>query len=152
MSKVDDKDFKKYKHKSLYSYASTEWMNNSTKKYRRVFNSIDTTYVYAEFSFFNKLFDGENWTAKVKIICTKKENNQESQVCDIAVDKEEMIDRWPFFYFSSMRNSLGLMMVRFAYPISKFIRLKLFILSSRTMCLKFHDIMASARAAVAAAT
>jgi len=92
MSKAGDKDFKKYKHKSLYSYASTEWMNNSTKKYRRVFNSIDTTYVYAEFSFFNKLFDEENWTAKVKIVCSKKENNQESQVCEIAVDKEVKID------------------------------------------------------------
>lgn len=92
MSKAEDKDFKKYKHKSLYAYSSTEWMNNSTKKYRRVFNSIETTYLYAEFSFFNKLFDEENWNAKIKLVCTKKENNQESQVCEVMVDKEVKMD------------------------------------------------------------
>lgn len=54
-----------YKFKSLKVYSSDEWMQNSTKKYRTVFDKAETTYISAEFSFYNKLFDEEEWSANL---------------------------------------------------------------------------------------
>ena len=47
----------KYKFKDLKVYASTEWLADNKKKYRQVFDRFETTYVYAELSFFNKYFE-----------------------------------------------------------------------------------------------
>lgn len=55
----------KYKFKSLKVYSSDEWMQGSTKKYRTVFDKAETTYLSAEFSFFNKLFDEREWEADI---------------------------------------------------------------------------------------
>ena len=55
--KTDDKNFVRYKFKSLLTYGSDEWMANSSKKYRTVFDKDETTYIRAEFAFYNKLFD-----------------------------------------------------------------------------------------------
>lgn len=92
MSKSDDQNFTKHKFKSLNCYASTEWLSDGKKKYRRVFNRLETTYLYAELAFYNKLFDEENWKAKVRLVCSKKEDGQESQICDINVDREVKMD------------------------------------------------------------
>jgi SpoVK/Ycf46/Vps4 family AAA+-type ATPase len=92
MSKSDDKNFIKYKFRSILSYSSTEWLSDGKKKYRRVFNREEVTYLYAELSFYNKLFDEEEWTTKVKIICTKQEEGQEVAVCEITVDRVVKID------------------------------------------------------------
>lgn len=87
MSKSTDQSFVKYKFKSLNCYSSTEWLSDGKKKYRRVFNRVETSYLYAELSFYNKLFDEEEWTAKIKLICTKKENDTEAELCNISVDR-----------------------------------------------------------------
>src|SRR6201986_5158584 len=42
-------------------------MANSTKKYRTVFDRMETTYVRTEFSFYNKLFDEQDWNAKITL-------------------------------------------------------------------------------------
>ncbi len=47
----------KYKFKSLKVYGSSEWLANGMRKYRQVFDRAETTYIYAELSFFNKMFD-----------------------------------------------------------------------------------------------
>jgi len=65
MAKKKPDDFIQYKFKELKVYASTEWMAHGTKKYRKVFDRAETTYIYAEFSFYNKLFDEEDWDTKV---------------------------------------------------------------------------------------
>jgi len=57
----------RYKLKSLKSYSSSEWMANSSKKYRKVFDENELSYVWAEFAVYNKKFDEENWTAKFKL-------------------------------------------------------------------------------------
>ncbi len=56
-----------YKFKSLQMYSSSEWMVNSTKKYRRVFEKEEITYLRSQFSFYNKQFDEDDWEAKVTI-------------------------------------------------------------------------------------
>lgn len=74
---------KKYKFKDLKVFSSTETMDGNTKKYRRVFDNLETTYLYGELSFYNKLFDEEDWKAKItiKAFAIKKEERRE--LCNI---------------------------------------------------------------------
>ncbi|MEM9886854.1 MAG: AAA family ATPase [Bacteroidota bacterium] len=58
-----------YKFRSLKVYASTEWLADNKKKYRQVFDRYETTYIYAELSFFNKYFDEEDWDVDVELRC-----------------------------------------------------------------------------------
>ena len=44
---------KGYKYKSLKVFSSSEWMVDSTKKYRRVFDKSEISYLRAEFSFYS---------------------------------------------------------------------------------------------------
>jgi SpoVK/Ycf46/Vps4 family AAA+-type ATPase len=60
---------KHFKFRELKVYASTEWLADNKKKYRQVFDRYETTYVYAELSFFNKLFDQEDWEVEVELKC-----------------------------------------------------------------------------------
>ena len=62
-------DFRKFKFRELKVYASTEWLADNKKKYRQVFDRYETTYVYAELSFHNKLFDVEDWEIDVELKC-----------------------------------------------------------------------------------
>lgn len=69
---------KKYKFKELKVYASTEWLADNKKKYRQVFDRFETSYIYVELSFINKLFDRESWETDIELKCfslikTKKE-------------------------------------------------------------------------------
>jgi len=56
----------KYKFRDIKVYATDEWMAGSVKKYRKVFDRFETTYMRVEFSFFNKLFDEEDWDASIR--------------------------------------------------------------------------------------
>jgi hypothetical protein len=58
-----------FKFRELKVYASTEWLADNKKKYRQVFDRFEITYVYAELSFFNKLFDKEDWEIDVELKC-----------------------------------------------------------------------------------
>jgi SpoVK/Ycf46/Vps4 family AAA+-type ATPase len=60
---------KKFKFKELKVYASTEWLADNRKKYRQVFDRYETSYIYAELSLFNKLFDVEDWEVEVELRC-----------------------------------------------------------------------------------
>lgn len=62
-------EFKKYKFRELKVYSSTEWLADNKKKYRQVFDRYETTYIYAELSFYNKLFDEEDWEISVELKC-----------------------------------------------------------------------------------
>lgn len=68
-SKNRHPDLKKYKFRELKIYSSTEWLADNRKKYRQVFDRWETTYVYAELSFYNKLFDEEEWEVEVELRC-----------------------------------------------------------------------------------
>lgn len=122
MSKSTDKNFSKFKQRSLLCYASTEWLSDGKKKYRRVFNRTETSYLYAELSFFNKLFDEEEWTAKVRIVCNKYENEKESQICEINVDRVVKMDENMAFVREGWGNaSYGVFWAKGKYKWSAFI-------------------------------
>lgn len=61
--------FKKHKFRELKVYASTEWLADNKKKYRQVFDRYETTYIYAELSFYNKMFDINDWEIDVELKC-----------------------------------------------------------------------------------
>ena len=69
MSKYYNPNFTKYKFRELKIYSSTEWLADNKKKYRQVFDRHQSTYVYAELSFYNKLFDIEDWEVDVELKC-----------------------------------------------------------------------------------
>lgn len=62
-------DNKQFKFRELKVYASTEWLADNRKKYRQVFDRYDTTYIYAELSFYNKVFDESDWEVDIELKC-----------------------------------------------------------------------------------
>jgi len=76
-----------YKLKGLKVFGSKENLYQNVKKYRKVFDVIESRYLYCELSFYNKLFDEFDWETKVKFICTKKDTN--TVVCEL--DKEIIV-------------------------------------------------------------
>lgn len=90
MANQKPSDFVKHKFKSLQTYSSTEWLADSKKKYRQVFDKSETTYLYAEFSFFNKLFDEEDWEARIRLKAffePSGDNLTRKELCNIEVNK-----------------------------------------------------------------
>lgn len=79
---------KKYKFKDLLVYSSTETMNNNTKRYRSVFENRETTYLYAELSLFNKLFDEEDWKTKVVLKAFRTSDGERKELCKIEKEIE----------------------------------------------------------------
>jgi len=77
---------KAFKFKELNIYTSTEWLANNTKRYRQVFLSAETSYIYAELAFYNKEFDQTNWTVNVKLICY--EVAKKKALCSLEFNKK----------------------------------------------------------------
>lgn len=86
---------KRYKFKSLSAYSSDEWMANSTKRYRTIFDKAETTYLRFELALYNKLFDEEDWTAKVSVKCEEILPSGNLTICtldsELKVSKDENI-------------------------------------------------------------
>lgn len=75
-------EFKKYKFRELKLYSSTEWLADNKKKYRQVFDRWNTAYVYGELSFYNKLFDEEDWDVNVQLRCYSVKKNRK-ELCKL---------------------------------------------------------------------
>ena len=86
-SRLNDPDFIKYKFRDLKVYSSTEWLADNKKKYRQVFDRYEATYVYAELSLYNKLFDDEDWDVKVNIKCYSLKKGRK-ELCDLNFDRK----------------------------------------------------------------
>ncbi len=80
------KEKKSYKYKGLNIYTSTEWLANNQKKYRQVFGSQNSTYIYAELSFYNKLFDEKAWNVKIQLKCFEQGNKK--KICNLQFEKK----------------------------------------------------------------
>lgn len=78
---------KNYKFKDMKVYSSDEWMVNATKKYRTVFDRAETTYLRTEFSFYNKLFDEQDWKAKVNLKCFEITGGGRKELCSLDYDQ-----------------------------------------------------------------
>jgi SpoVK/Ycf46/Vps4 family AAA+-type ATPase len=72
-----------FKFKSIKIYSSPEWMANSKKKYRTVFDKEELTYVRVQFSFYNKLFDEEDWEAKVAVKILETNTSDRKEICTL---------------------------------------------------------------------
>jgi SpoVK/Ycf46/Vps4 family AAA+-type ATPase len=78
---------KAFKFKELRVYASTEWLADNKKKYRQVFDRHETSYIYAELSFYNKLFDREIWEVDIELKCFEIKNIKK-QICTLNFRKK----------------------------------------------------------------
>ncbi|MDQ3048806.1 MAG: AAA family ATPase, partial [Bacteroidota bacterium] len=74
---------KNYKFKDMKVYSSDEWMANATKKYRTVFDKMETTYLRTEFAFYNKLFDEQDWNAKITLKAFSLEGGKRTELCSL---------------------------------------------------------------------
>ncbi|MBI3510823.1 MAG: AAA family ATPase [Bacteroidetes bacterium] len=63
-------------------------MANSTKKYRRIFDKAETTYVRCELSFYNKLFDEEDWSCTVVLKCFDVTGGQKKELCSLDTKRD----------------------------------------------------------------
>ena len=75
-----------YKFRDLKIFGSTEWLANNEKKYRLVFDESECTFIYCELSFFNKLFDENDWELRINLKCVNNEDGTE--VCNLTADKK----------------------------------------------------------------
>jgi SpoVK/Ycf46/Vps4 family AAA+-type ATPase len=69
-----------FKFQHLRPYGSVESLFLNFKKYRRVFDELECTYLYVELAFFNKKFDEEDWTTAVRLVCTKEDDG--TKICE----------------------------------------------------------------------
>ncbi len=82
---------KNYKFKDLKVYSSTEWLADGKKKYRGVFENSETTYLYCELSFYNKLFDEEEWEVNLKLKCYRLlDKGKREDLCEIKLDNHKI--------------------------------------------------------------
>ena len=74
-----------YKFRDLKIFGSTEWLANNEKKYRLVYDESECTFIYCELSFFNKLFDEEDWEVRMNLKCVHHTDNTE--ICNLVADR-----------------------------------------------------------------
>jgi SpoVK/Ycf46/Vps4 family AAA+-type ATPase len=79
-------DFKPFKFKDLKFYNSTEWLADNKKRYRQVFDQQDTSYIYAELSLYNKLFDIDDWELDIELRCFAVKK-KETEICRMPYKK-----------------------------------------------------------------
>lgn len=80
-------EFRKYKFKELKVYSSTEWLAHNTKKYRQVFDRFNTSYVYAELTFYNKFFDHKVWEVEIQFKCYSIKGKKK-EICNLSFKKK----------------------------------------------------------------
>jgi SpoVK/Ycf46/Vps4 family AAA+-type ATPase len=74
-----------YKFRDLKVFGSTEWLANNEKKYRLVYDEAECTFIYCELSFFNKLFDEEDWDVRINLKCVN--NVDGAEICSLVADR-----------------------------------------------------------------
>ncbi|MBI1769695.1 MAG: AAA family ATPase [Bacteroidetes bacterium] len=82
----------KYKFRDIKVHSSDEWMADATKKYRKVYDRYETSYMRVEFSFFNKLFDEEEWDATFNLKCFHVHGSQKNELCNVEQKRKILKD------------------------------------------------------------
>ncbi|MBK8633423.1 MAG: AAA family ATPase [Saprospiraceae bacterium] len=77
----------KFKFKELKVYTSIEWLYDNRKKYRQVFDRIETDYIYVELSLYNKFFDIDSWDVDIMLKCFEADKTQKS-ICNLSFRKK----------------------------------------------------------------
>jgi AAA+ superfamily predicted ATPase len=73
----------KYKFKDIKVHSSDEWMADGTRKYRQVYDRYETTHMRVEFTFYNKLFDEEEWEASIDMKCFFVNGSASRELCSL---------------------------------------------------------------------
>lgn len=85
-TKQQASEWRAYKFKELKVYTSLDWLADHKKKYRQVYDRSESINVYAELSFYNKLFDDRNWTVNVTLRCLSMKRGGK-EICKIEVQR-----------------------------------------------------------------
>jgi len=89
--KAADPGFLKYKKDSLLTFSKDEWVwanGGSRRVYRSVYtlNEIKENGFFAELSFYNKLFDEQDWTCEIRFKAEKMLKNAPNTVEKVIID------------------------------------------------------------------
>jgi hypothetical protein len=82
----------KYKFREIKVHASDEWMADGTKKYRQVYDRYETTHIRAELSFYNKLFDEDEWEANIALKCFFVNGSSSRELCKLEQKRKILKD------------------------------------------------------------
>ncbi len=93
----------KYKFRDMKVYSSDEWMADATKKYRKVYDRYETSFLWIELSFFNKLFDEAEWEGSLRLKCYFVNGTQKKELCNLE-QKRKVLKEENIVY---VRNSWG---------------------------------------------
>lgn len=96
----------KYKFREMKVHSSDEWMAGSTKKYRKVYDRYETTYLRVEISFFNKLFDEADWTASIRSKCFFATGSQRNELSNFEEKRTILKDENIVFVRHSWGNAI----------------------------------------------
>lgn len=80
-----------FKMKSIKVFSSKENLFFNNKKYRKVFDEQECNYIYCELSFYNKLFDEQDWDTHISMVCQNLDTNTE--VCNLKKELSISKDR-----------------------------------------------------------
>lgn len=100
---------KKYKFNSLDAYAWDRSMG-SKRKFRRLFDRNELNYLSAELSFYNKLFDEEDWEAEIELVASKLSDDDSSKkLCEkketVTISKDDNLFTYSYGWGSDDRGS-----------------------------------------------
>jgi SpoVK/Ycf46/Vps4 family AAA+-type ATPase len=79
---------KNYKLRDLRCYASRNALMGNQYQYRCVFEASEVNYLYVELSFYNKLFDEEDWACDCVLKAYRIKNNEKIELCSIDIHRE----------------------------------------------------------------
>ena len=90
-----NKKSKNYKFKSLRTYSWSKVISNK-KKFRKLYDRGELSYLSAELTFYNKLFDEENWNTEITLKAFSiKDGKKNTMLCEhkkgIEVDKSQNV-------------------------------------------------------------
>lgn len=97
MAKQKLQEKQNYKFRALKSYASQEWLAESKKKYRQVFDRSEVRNIYAEFSFYNKLFDETDWETNITLKAFYVKDSNPLELCVVENHKHVSKDHHTVF-------------------------------------------------------
>jgi len=78
-SKNKLEDSLKFNHIKTYAWDRSI---GSKKKFRKVFERAELTYLSVDISFYNKLYDEKDWDVKILLICNKINGDEKIKICE----------------------------------------------------------------------
>ncbi len=81
-------DKPRFRFRDLKVYASTDWLAENKKKYRQVFHRWDVSFIYAELSLYNLLFERTDWECPVLLRCYREEPEGSKEIASLDIRRK----------------------------------------------------------------